>query len=197
MLALSLGAKRFLVMLAVGILGITIVYWLMRPGPQYGLSEPALQAFLTALGAALLKCVKEARKIPLGTFKEEALRMNSLARKLFRRLDTLPLVWSGKFDGVPVALTGMSANVGTTTELEVQYLINGEKHQITAEYVLAGSADDVIVWDGREVDADDVDFIVKAGFPRCRLTLNFQFTAGGIEHELSLNAKANLLDLLT
>lgn len=196
MLALSLAAKRFLIILAFSLIGILLMYAVFRTWQACGLDSAALQALFTATGAALWKGIKELRRSP--AFKEEVFRMNKFARQIFRKLSELRLVWSGTFDGVPVHVTSFTANVGTVTELDVAYLLNGEKQTIFAEYVLAGSSEDAIVWNGANVDADDVDFMVTPGLPRSKVRFNFQFTgADGVDHELILTSKVNVLALIT
>jgi len=111
------------------------------------------------------------------------------------KLDDLDLKWYGTYDGKAVTDITIKAVVGIPIKLDTHYKLDGSEHHIIGLYY-AGHGTDTIMLDDRQVDKDDVDFMVKIGFPKCVLQFNFEFTEGDAAHVLTLRAKIDIQKLV-
>ncbi len=124
--------------------------------------------------------------------------MPSLEKVILEKLPKVDLTWRGWYDDEPVTVEAVKLVVGKPIKLSVRFKTGDEAkaHTLNAAYAGRGGQD-TIELDGQDKAEADVDFVVRPGFPRSSLWFYFEFTDGADEHELSIQAKVNILDFLT
>jgi hypothetical protein len=116
--------------------------------------------------------------------------------QILSHLPVTNLTWKGKLDGQSVEVSMLQVKVGIDCEVNVTYKDATAEHHLTSIYRLLGHGDDSIEIDDTPVEHDDVDFIVKFGFPKSSLWFQFEYADAQGDHKLALQAKVNVAELL-
>lgn len=105
--------------------------------------------------------------------------------------------WSATIDGDKVLVNRFEIVAGPIAKFEVD-LIDSDNppFTLTAEHPLislgADDGDDIVV-NGADVDNDDVDIIVKLGFPRTAIKFQFEYGDTVKQHTVVVSTKVNLI----
>lgn len=103
------------------------------------------------------------------------------------------LKWTATFDGRPARVEAFRFVMGTTAKVDVRFKLE-QTHTIIGTFPLRGSGADVIRYDGRDVENDDVDpdVIGKIFPPTITLQFEFRFTDKGVPHEFRVKTSKGI-----
>jgi hypothetical protein len=109
--------------------------------------------------------------------------------KVLSNLKELTLNWTGRFDGQPAVVNSMQLVAGNNVKINVKFTADEKPHTINASYTIKGKSPDIIKFDGREVEDDDVDFDIIFKFTHVVFQYEFRFTDQSTPHEFVARAK--------